>query len=181
MRQLAMIILAGVLISLLAGSVDAQEPEQGSPGMGIEQEQAAPGAQEIDVITAIELMRTNLKVQKKQLLIQSMRLNEEQARIFWPIYDEYDHELDRLNDKMLGIIMDYSKTHQNMTDKIAHDLMTRSLDNQTKKLVLKKAYAKKIEKFMSSKIAARFVQADGVLNKLIELQIDARLPLIQID
>jgi hypothetical protein len=176
-----MIVLASALILLLTGSVDAQEPEQNNPEMGIEQEQEMPSGKKIDVISFIELMRSNLKVQKKQILIQSMGLNEEQARIFWPIYDEYDHELDRLNDKMLGIIMDYSKTHQNMTDKVAHDLMTRSLDNQTKKLNLKKAYAKKMEKIMSSKIAARFVQADSVLNKIIELQIDSRLPLIQID
>lgn len=181
MKQSATVIMAGALILIMTGSVYSQEPDQNKPGMRVEQGQAMPGGQNIDAKTYIELMKTNVKGQKKQIHIQSMELNPEQAKIFWPIYDDYDHDLDKLNDKMIEIIMDYSKNYQHMTDKVAHDLMTRSLDNQEQKLKLKKAYAKKMEKVLSAKIAARFFQVDGVINKMIELQIDSNLPLIKSD
>lgn len=171
--------MAGVLILMMTGTVYAQESDQNNPDMGVEQGQAMPGGQNIDAKTYIELMKTNVKGQKKQIHIQSMELNAEQAKIFWPIYDDYDHDLDKLNDKMIEIIMDYSKSYQNMTDKVAHDLMTRSLENQEQKLKLKKAYANKLEKVLSAKVAARFFQVDGVINKMIELQIDSNLPLIK--
>jgi hypothetical protein len=95
------------------------------------------------------------------------------------VYNDYEHDLAKLTDRGVDIVMDYAKNYQNMTDEMARELMDRTLDNQAEKLKLRKEYAKKMEKALSAKVAARFLQIDAVVNKMIELQIDSKLPLIK--
>lgn len=179
MKKLGMVMIIGAWILWVAFPVSAQQPEQVDPGQGVTQGQAGPDDQNMDVKTYVELMRTDLRAQKKQILSQSMGLDDAQAKAFWPIYNDYEHDLSKLNDKGIEIIKDYAKNYENMQEKTAKDIMNRSLDLQAEKLKLRKVYAKKMEKALSAKVAARFLQIDNVVNKMIELQIDSKLPLIK--
>ncbi len=174
MKKIGLVVLIGACMLWMAGPVSAQQPEQDE-----EQGQVVPDGQNMDVKTYIELMRTDLRTQKKQILSQSMGLDEAQAKAFWPVYNDYEHDLAKLTDRGVDIVMDYAKNYQNMTDEMARELMDRTLDNQAEKLKLRKEYAKKMEKALSAKVAARFLQIDAVVNKMIELQIDSKLPLIK--
>ncbi len=75
--------------------------------------------------------------------------------------------------------MEYAKHYENMTDETAKDIMDRTLANQTEKIKLRKEYAQKMERALSARGAARFFQIDAVVKKMVELQIDSKLPLIK--
>ena len=124
-------------------------------------------------------MRTNLRAQKKQILSQSMGLDEAQEKVFWPIYNDYEHDFSKLTDRGVDIVMEYAKHYENMSDETARDIMDRTLANQAEKIKLRKEYAQKMERAMSARVAARFLQIDAVVNKMVELQIDSKLPLIK--
>ncbi len=182
MKRLGMVVICTAWIVFLNGPVFAQQPDPEGSAPSIGQDDTlspAPDEQNMNIKTYVELMRTNLRAQKKQILSDSMELDEAQSKVFWPIYNDYEHDLSKLTDKGLGIINDYAKNYQNVSEKTAKELMNRALDLQTEKLKLRKAYAKKMEKALSAKVAARFLQVDAVVNKMIELQIDSKLPLIK--
>lgn len=176
MKQVKAMVIIGAWIFFIGVFAYAQQQEQADPEQG---QVVLPDGQTMNMKTYIELMRTNLRAQKKQILSQSMGLDEAQAKVFWPIYNDYEHDLSKLTDRGVDIVMDYAKNYENLSDEKAKDLMDRTLDNQTEKLKLRKAYAKKMEDAMSAKVAARFLQIDAVVNKMIELQIDSKLPLIK--
>ena len=177
MKKLGMAAVIGVWLILSSGLVFAEGQCQDDSAQAIEQGQ--PGIQQMSVDTYVELMRTDLRAQKKAAVSKAMELTPEQEKAFWPIYNDYEHDFVKLTDVGIGIVKDYAKVYQNMTDAAAKDLMDRAFQNQGDKLKLKKTYAKKIEKALSPRIAARFFQADSTLTKMIELQIDSQIPLIK--
>jgi len=48
-------------------------------------------------ISYLEYLRTDLSEQKREIIAETMELIVEQAEIFWPIYTEYEAELDELS------------------------------------------------------------------------------------
>jgi hypothetical protein len=53
-------------------------------------------AQETNIRAYVELLRADVKVKKTAILTELMQLNDDQAEKFWPIYREYDFELQAL-------------------------------------------------------------------------------------
>ena len=46
----------------------------------------------------IEILKSDVKTQRRALITGAMVLNEEQAQKFWPIYKEYENEYDKLGE-----------------------------------------------------------------------------------
>jgi hypothetical protein len=178
MKRVVLAVLVGSWLVMCGGLAFADGDEQGGGDAGIGQGQA-PGAGNMSFDTYVELLRTDLRAQKKQVVSKAMALTPDQEKLFWPIYNDYEHDLAKLTDESVAIVKDYAKSFQSMTDAVARDLMNRTLKNQARKLDLKKAYGRKLEKALSAKIAARFLQVDGIVTKMIELQIDSKLPLVK--
>ena len=59
-------------------------------------------SQVLNTQTYIELLRTDLNAQKRQIISETMQLDDKQARIFWPIYNDYEADLDKLADEKLA-------------------------------------------------------------------------------
>ena len=47
----------------------------------------------------MQILRDKLKADKKLLVASNMELTESEAKGFWPIYDEYQKELQKLNQR----------------------------------------------------------------------------------
>jgi hypothetical protein len=108
-----------------------------------------------------------------------MQFNDQQAAKFWPIYNEYDIELQKLNDQKLAGIQEYAKNYGNMTDEKADELATLALELENKRNSLKKAYYEKVREQLGGIIAARFLQVENQLLMVIDLQIASSLPIVE--
>ena len=127
----------------------------------------------------IELLRSDLRTQKKAIITQAMQLTETQSEAFWPVYNDYEAELIKLNDTRLALIKDYASNYSTMTDPVAKDLIKRSFAWQEGSTKLLKKYYGKMEKALSPIVAARWVQAEHAINSMIDLQVASEIPLIQ--
>jgi hypothetical protein len=136
----------------------------------------APSFAQADLI---ELMRSDLRTQKKAILTQAMQLTEAQSEAFWPVYNEYESELMKLNDTRLTLIKDYASNYSTMTDAVAKDLVSRSFKWQEGNTKLLKKYYGKMAKALSPIVAARWVQAEHAINSMIDVQVASEIPLIQ--
>src|SRR5215472_4708825 len=59
----------------------------------------------------LELMRKDIRSQKKQLAAQKLKLTDTEATKFWPIYDQYTAELVKINDKKYATIQEYADNY----------------------------------------------------------------------
>ena len=76
-------------------------------------------SQELNTESYIQLLRTDLNAQKRQIVNETMQLDDKQARIFWPIYNNYEAELDKLGDEKLAIVQEYAANFLTMTNEKA--------------------------------------------------------------
>jgi hypothetical protein len=70
---------------------------------------AAPPAAEQRGISSqdIDMLRKDIRSQKKQLIAQNLKLTDTEATKFWPIYDQYTAELVTINSKRYKAIQRY--------------------------------------------------------------------------
>jgi len=127
----------------------------------------------------IQLMRQDIRAERKKIVAANMPLTETEATKFWPLYDRYIGETIKVNDARYGLIKEYAQNYSNMTDAQADDFIKRwiALDGDNTQLRLK--YVPEFEKVISPKKTALFFQIDRRLSMMIELQLASQVPLVK--
>jgi hypothetical protein len=137
--------------------------------------------QEDPVRDYVTHLRAELSNGKAGLINEVMNLKVEEAKVFWPIYYEYEKELFALGDRRLEMIKQFVAAHK---DKALDDAQAKTMaadwfQLQSDRLELFKKYNKLIGKELSAVRAAQFVQIEHRVNTMIDIMIASELPLIQ--
>lgn len=134
--------------------------------------------QDTNIRAYVELLRADVRAEKTAIMGQIMDLNDEQAAKFWPVYREYDLELQKLNDKKLAGIKGYARDYDSMTDEKANQLAMLALELENQRNDLKRIYYEKVRDQLGGILAARFLQVENQLLMVIDLQIASSLPIV---
>ncbi len=122
--------------------------------------------------------RAELRTEKSALMTQAMMLADTQSEKFWPIYREYENELDKITDARMNALKSYADNYDSMTEKKAEALVGDMFDMEEDRLELRKKYYKKMKKALDGVTAARFAQVDRQISTLVDLEIMEMVPLI---
>jgi hypothetical protein len=143
--------------------------------------QAAPDAAKVraEIDQAIETMRKDARAGKADILGKTLALDSKQAAAFWPIYKQYEAELQTVNNDRLAIIQDFAEHFDTLNDAKAKGLVDRQLAYEEKRLAVTKKYAGEMMKVLPAKTVARFLQVDSRLSKLADLAVADEIPLVQ--
>ena len=140
---------------------------------------AGTAAYSQDMDSYLQMLRSEVKTEKIALITKAMQFNEQESPIFWPIYEEYQHEQGKITDQRIALIKDFAANYDALTDEKASELAKQTFKLEEQRTGLKKKYFKKIEKALSSRQAAKFFQVENQINLLIDLQVAAGVPLIK--
>jgi hypothetical protein len=143
------------------------------------QQPTADQTKEANLKAYVDLLRKDVKKDKVTIITELMDLSPEEAAKFWPVYNDYDKALTTLADERVALIRMYAENYASMTDQVATKLATGVLDLDAKRNQLKRQYFERMSKSLSPKLAARFLQIDNQLEKIIDLQIASSLPVIE--
>jgi len=163
-----------LLVCFSLTSIQGRAQSQNTP----KQSPQSTDAQEKNVKEYVELLRSDVRQQKAQILGAVMQFDVDQAAKFWPIYNDYDAELTKLNNLRLANIQEYAKHYSNLTDAKADKLIQKALDYRKQRAdLLAKCYGK-VKTSLGAVEAARFLQVEDQLLLIIDLQIQSSLPII---
>lgn len=126
----------------------------------------------------IEVTREVLKTEKKAAIADAMNLTESESGPFWELYNEYNFELSKIENKRIDIIKDYAKHFENMSDEKADQLWTEAMNYDTQMIKLEKKYYKKFKKILPAGKAARYFQAENKIDAMVNAQFALDIPLI---
>jgi len=126
----------------------------------------------------IVLLRENLQDEKAQILGAMMQFNAQDAAKFWPIYNEYNSELNKLNDLRQQNMRNYVREYSQMTDEKADELTKQAFDFQRQRADLLGKYYERVKQALGATTAARFLQVENQMLSIIDLQIDGALPIV---
>ena len=136
---------------------------------------------EANVDEYIELIKSNVRQEKAQILGAVMALTAADAAKFWPIYNEYDTELSKLNKMRSDNILEYARAYSSMTDEKADSLITTAVQYEKQRTELLAKYYPRMKDAIGAIDAARFLQIEHQLLLIIDLQVASNLPLFQED
>jgi hypothetical protein len=125
----------------------------------------------------LALMRRDVRQEKAEIMGATMALSAQDATKFWPIYSEYDVELAKLNDQRVANIKEYAQNYAQLSDEEADKLIQKSMAYQKQRAELLAQTYEKVKQALGGVTAARFAMVEHQILTIIDLQIDASLPI----
>lgn len=119
------------------------------------------------------------RAERKAIVGQNMNLTGDERKAFWPLYDEYETQMDKIEDRHVREVKDFVANYQTLTD----DDATRKLDEVMSitqaRLDVQKAYIPKFRAALSSIKVTRFFQIDNKLRAMVQCNLAQMIPLAQ--
>jgi Spy/CpxP family protein refolding chaperone len=126
----------------------------------------------------LEMFQSMYKIEKKALLMDFLQLEDEQAKIFWPIYEEYESERTKNANRRIELIKKYAEEYETLTDEQADALAKESFAVRATRDKLHKKYYNKVKKALGAKRAAQFIQFERFVANAMDSKLNDSLPLI---
>ena len=172
-HRIAVVALASMLVLSSRVLLSQQSSQQPNPPTQVQGQSQGNTDQDID------LLRKDIRSQKKQVIAANLNLTDKEAEQFWPIYDQYTKELVAINDKKYAAIKQYAQNYDTLTDSQALDLTRQALEVDQEVSQLRMKYIPIFGKVLSGKKTALFFQLDRRLVMLIDIQLSSVVPLVQ--
>src|SRR3954447_5740354 len=164
-------IATTLAISLVIGGVIG-----GSVLIPVPANAQAGKADQMNADQYIQLVRRDLRQDKRELIGHAMKISQPKADAFWPVYTRYETNLNKLGDEKLALINDYAANFKAMTDAKAGELTDRAVDLDLQRTGLLRNYLPEFRKTLTNRRVAQFYQVEMPLLKIIDLQIASQLP-----
>jgi hypothetical protein len=127
----------------------------------------------------IDLLRKDLRSQKRQIIAANMKFTDAEAEKFWPTYDQYTAELVKINNEKYALIKEYAQSYNSLTDEQGDSLARRWITVDESIVQLRFKYVPIFRKVLSGRSTALFFQLDRRVQLMIDLQLAQSIPLIE--
>jgi hypothetical protein len=129
----------------------------------------------------MEILRQKIKADKKLLVAADMELTESEAKGFWPIYDQYQKDLQKINRRLVGLLESYAADFRNksLTDDGAKKLIDEAIAIEAAEASLKSTYVSKLSKVLPIRKVARYLQIENKIRAIIRYDLAQGVPLVQ--
>jgi Spy/CpxP family protein refolding chaperone len=168
-----------VIVLILAGAFTLSGlPVTAQPATGQGTAASSKGGQGMSD-QDIQLLRKDIRSQKKQLIAANLSLTDTEATKFWPIYDQYQAEYTKIGDAKLALIKEYAQNRDTVTDEQALDYLKRSEEISESVIQLRNKYVPLVNQVLPGKKTATFFQLERRIEMLIDVQAASEIPLLQ--
>jgi predicted outer membrane protein len=129
----------------------------------------------------MQILRDKLRADKKVLVAANMELTESEAQGFWPLYEQYQKDLQNLNQRIANLLENYAADLQgkSLTDAKAKQLIAEAVAIEQAEAQLKSTYAPQLSKVLPVKKVARYLQIENKIRAIVKYDIASGLPLVQ--
>ena len=161
----------------LAATSSALAQNSSSAKKNAAKSSTADDASKLNPNDFIELLRKDIRSQKKQIIAENMDLSDAEAEKFWPVYDRYAAELSRIYDTKLALLNDYAENYSSMTGEQAENYIRKRAEVEQSTMQLRLKYIPAFRKVLSGRETALFYQLDWRLGLAIDVEL-VQVPLI---
>ena len=160
----------------LGALAQAPAPKPAAPAAAASSAAPAGGPTASDM----EILRQKIKADKKLVVAANMQLTEAEAKAFWPIYDEYQGGLAKLNERLAKVVSTYAEAYNKgpIANDVAKKLLDEAIAIDEAEAKMKRDAAPKLEKAVGAAKAARYIQIENKIRALIKYELAAGVPLV---
>ena len=136
----------------------------------------APAA---DPTSDIDALRAAVRADKRALVAKTLALTPEEAKKFWPIYDNYQRFVNRSNNAVASAIEDVVARDKPMSDPLAKQIVKEMYDADKTELDARKSMQDKVMKALPPKKAIRYFQLESKIRAMQDYDIAKGIPLVK--
>ena len=142
---------------------------------------APPGLAQDKPADNMQILRDKLKADKKLVVATNMELTESEAKQFWPIYDEYQKDLQKINRRIASVLESYAADFRNksLTDDKAKKLIDEANAIEQAEVNLKSTFAPKLSKALPTIKVARYLQIENKIRAVVKYDLAQGVPLVK--
>lgn len=129
----------------------------------------------------MQILRDKVRADKKLLVATNMELTESEAKDFWPIYEQYQKDLQKINQRMANLLESYADDFRNksLTDEKAKKLIDEALAIDRAEADLKSTYAPKLSKALPIRKVVRYLQIENKIRAVVKYDLASGVPLVR--
>lgn len=129
----------------------------------------------------MQILAQKIKADKKLVVAANMQLTEEEAKGFWPVYDAYQADLQKINQRLLGTIKRYADAYNKgpVSDEAAKKLINEAIAIEEAEVKLKRSYVPRLEKVIPGMKVVRYLQIENKIRAIGKYELATQIPLVQ--
>jgi hypothetical protein len=149
------------------------------PAYAADQSAASPAAD--SATSNMDIVREKVYADKKLLVANNMTLTPAEAKAFWPIYDAYQNDLHKINERLAKLINDYAVAYKKgaILNSTAQKLLDEMIAIDLSEAKLKQSYAPKLGKVLPAAKVARYLQIENKIRAVIRYELAKGIPLAE--
>lgn len=129
-------------------------------------------------LDGVEVARTTIKADRKTVIAENMQLTEAEGKAFWPLYRDYRHDIDKANDELVKLVLEYADLYPNVPEDRAKDMLKRYSKMESELVAVRVKHLKKIGTVLPATKTLRFAQLENRLDLAVRLGMAASIPLV---
>ena len=162
MSKMRVLLALSLILGACAAGLRAEEPVEG---------QAVEA--ELDVL--VDTIRSN----RKAMVAVNLRLTDEEAAKFWPLYDRYQKEINAVGDRWLAVIEDYAASFHDLSNDKAMKLVEDYLAVEADRIQVRRTYVPEFAAIVPGRKLARLYQIENKMDAVIRYDLAATIPVME--
>ncbi len=134
-------------------------------------------AQDVTPSADEQILLKRVQTNKRGVYADYLKMTDAESKAFWPVYDEYEAQLKKIDDRYLAMINDFAAKYDTLTDAEATQMLKERLTLERKRVDLKAKYTDRFAKVLPGKKALRFAQLESRIDNLMRRNLYSIIPL----
>ena len=144
---------------------------------------AAPVAAQNKPADTNAVLLAKLQSDKKVIIASNMDLSDGEASGFWPVYDAYQADLQKANNRIVALVKNYAALYKSdaaddATDQRIRDLIVERLAIDADEAQRDRSYVPKLMAVLPPRKVMRYLQLESKVRAIVRYQLADRIPLV---
>jgi hypothetical protein len=135
------------------------------------------GEEELGLVTDEQILLKQVMSDKRSVYAASLNLSDSESRAFWPIYDEYEAKVKKLDDRFLALVNRFATEYDTLSDAEAAGMLKEKMAIENERMALKQTYTRKVAKALPAKKALRYAQVETRIENMLRRDVYGLIPL----
>ena len=129
--------------------------------------------------TYIEGLKKDVGGTFKEIIKENLKLTEDEANKFWPLFDQYLAARSPIFEKRVSITEEFMMNYYAMDDATAKDLIDKAIQSQQDLMDVRKEYLNKMFEVLPAPLVGKFFQIDNRISAVVDLVRMSATPLVR--
>jgi hypothetical protein len=122
-------------------------------------------------VDAVEVVRSSIRADRKVIITEVMQFTEHESRAFWPLYQQYRTETDKVGDELVKLLLEYMDAYPNVPEMQALRMLKDYATLEKKQAQLKEKFIGRFTKILPASKVIRYFQLENRLDLAVKVEL----------